>query len=108
MSEKVILVVIRVAEEVSVGKEYPIGTIIQYWGTEPPQGWIVYPGGEPIPEQYKPALQRVGYGDVFPKLGEWPKDSDPGRHSQAYDPPEGRRIGGVRYDVDDIPRPEEL
>jgi hypothetical protein len=33
---------------------------------------------------------------------------DPERFSEAYDPPPGRRIGGQRYDIDDVPTRDEL
>jgi len=35
-------------------------------------------------------------------------EGDPARFSEAYDPPPSRRIGGQRYDVDDIPTRDEL
>lgn len=43
---------------------YPLGSLVEHDG-EPPEGWIVYPHGEPIPDEHD-ALRQVFGGDTFP------------------------------------------
>lgn len=57
------LLIVRVALDAEA--VYPLGSIVQFTGDEPPEGWIVYPHGEPIPDEHA-ALRAVFGGDRFP------------------------------------------
>jgi len=63
-------------------------------------------GEERSPDEFEDGLRCVHCAEEQ----DAPKPPNPGaeRFSDAYDPPAGRRIGGQWYDLDDIPRPEDL